>query len=89
MGTMTVIFAKATIRLVTESIETGITQFQSFSSYVFTGITLFTGFSQIYWINLGLARYDALLQIPVFYVVWTTQTFVNTKKGSYTLIYIL
>ena len=30
-----------------------------------------TAFSQIYWINMGLARYDALLQIPVFYVVWT------------------
>ncbi|KAJ3141439.1 NIPA-like protein 3, partial [Irineochytrium annulatum] len=25
----------------------------------------------IYWINMGLQRYDALLQVPVFYVAWT------------------
>jgi hypothetical protein len=34
-------------------------------------VAIVTAVSQIYWINMGLARYDALLQIPVFYVVWT------------------
>jgi hypothetical protein len=71
MGTLTVLFAKATIHLLTESIFQRNNQFTSFSSWVFTFITLMTAFNQIYWINMGLARYDALLQIPVFYVVWT------------------
>ncbi|KAJ2794364.1 hypothetical protein H4R21_005527, partial [Coemansia helicoidea] len=34
-------------------------------------VTAFTAASQVYWINQGLLRYDAMLQVPVFYVVWT------------------
>jgi hypothetical protein len=71
MGTLTVLFAKATSHLLTESIFNGNNQFTSFSPFLFTGVTIVTAGSQIYWINIGLARYDALLQIPVFFVVWT------------------
>ncbi|KAJ3344552.1 NIPA-like protein 3, partial [Kappamyces sp. JEL0680] len=70
MATLLTLFAKATIYLLTTSFQ-GQNQFTSFPAYLFTAITLFCAISQIYWINLGLARYDALLQIPVFYVVWT------------------
>ena len=70
MATLLTLFAKATINLLTSSFQ-GQNQFTSFSAYLFLGITVFCALSQIYWINLGLARYDALLQIPVFYVVWT------------------
>ncbi|KAI8893549.1 magnesium transporter NIPA-domain-containing protein [Globomyces pollinis-pini] len=70
MGTLTVLFAKATIHLITETMA-GQNQFKDFSAFFFTIITLTTAVSQVYWINMGLARYDALLQIPVFYVVWT------------------
>jgi hypothetical protein len=71
MGTMTVLFAKATIHLIEPTLFQGDNQFKSFEAYMFTLITLFTAVSQIYWINNGLARYDALIQIPVFYVMWT------------------
>ena len=70
MATMLTLFAKASIYLLTGSFQ-GENQFNSFPAYLFTFITIFCAVSQIYWINLGLARYDALLQIPVFYVVWT------------------
>ena len=70
MATLLTLFAKATIYLLTGSFQ-GDNQFTSFPAYLFTFITIFSAISQIYWINLGLARYDALLQIPVFYVVWT------------------
>jgi hypothetical protein len=71
MGTLTVLFAKATIHLIEPTLFEGKNQFTSIEAYMFTLITLFTAVSQIYWINNGLARYDALIQIPVFYVMWT------------------
>lgn len=49
----------------------GENQFNSAIPYIIILITIITAISQIYWINMGLERYDALLQIPVFYVVWT------------------
>jgi surface polysaccharide O-acyltransferase-like enzyme len=68
---MTVLFAKATIHLIEPTLFQNNNQFTSIEAYMFTVITLFTAVSQIYWINNGLARYDALIQIPVFYVSWT------------------
>ncbi|KAI9203531.1 uncharacterized protein BJ171DRAFT_509892 [Polychytrium aggregatum] len=72
MGTVTVLFAKATIHLITTSIFQGDNQYTQIWAWVISGITVFTAMSQLYWLNMGLQRYDALLQIPVFYVVWTT-----------------
>lgn len=70
MGTLTILFAKATIHLLTTSIQVK-NQFDSPISFIFSFVTIFTAVSQLYWINMGLARYDALIQVPVFYVFWT------------------
>jgi Magnesium transporter NIPA len=71
MATLTVLFAKATVNLLSLSLFQQSNQFIYPSSWLLTIVTIITAVSQIYWINMGLARYDALLQIPVFYVVWT------------------
>ncbi|KAI8854795.1 hypothetical protein BC829DRAFT_359582, partial [Chytridium lagenaria] len=71
MGTLTVLFAKATIHLLTSSIIDGENQYNDVFAWIITGVTVVTAVSQVYWINMGLQRYDALLQIPVYYVVWT------------------
>ncbi|KAJ3104583.1 hypothetical protein HDU97_009095 [Phlyctochytrium planicorne] len=71
MGTLTVLFAKATVHLLTSSLFEGENQYNELFAWVITGVTVVTAVSQIYWINMGLQRYDALLQIPVYYVVWT------------------
>jgi len=34
-------------------------------------ITVSTAIGQVYWINMGLKKYDALLQVPVFYCNWS------------------
>ncbi|KAI8615005.1 hypothetical protein BC830DRAFT_1124571 [Chytriomyces sp. MP71] len=70
MGTTTTLFAKATIHLLTNSF-TGSNEFNSFWAWAIVAVTVVTAFSQVYWINMGLQRYDALLQLPVFFVVWT------------------
>ncbi|KAJ3279998.1 NIPA-like protein 3, partial [Rhizoclosmatium sp. JEL0117] len=70
MGTLTTLFAKSTIHLLTNSFV-GDNQFNQFQAWLIAGVTAFTAVGQIYWINMGLERYDALLQIPVFFVVWT------------------
>ncbi|TPX32602.1 hypothetical protein SmJEL517_g04323 [Synchytrium microbalum] len=70
MGTITVLFAKSTSYLLSISF-TGNNQFNNFFAFLITGITVVTAIGQVYWINMGLQRYDALLQIPVYFVVWT------------------
>ncbi|KAJ3063515.1 hypothetical protein HDU98_000693 [Podochytrium sp. JEL0797] len=70
MGTLTTLFAKSTIHLITNSFL-GDNQFDNIYSWLIAGVTVFTAVGQVYWINMGLERYDALLQIPVFFVVWT------------------
>ncbi|KAJ3115127.1 hypothetical protein HDU96_001139 [Phlyctochytrium bullatum] len=71
MGTLTVLFAKATIHLLTSSLFEGDNQYNNIFAWLITAVTVITAVSQVYWINMGLQRYDALLQIPVYYVVWT------------------
>ncbi|ORY49606.1 hypothetical protein BCR33DRAFT_713925 [Rhizoclosmatium globosum] len=70
MGTTCTLFAKSTIHLLTNSFL-GDNQFNSLYSWLIAAVTVFTALAQVYWINMGLQRYDALLQIPVFFVVWT------------------
>jgi membrane protein implicated in regulation of membrane protease activity len=70
MGTLTTLFAKSLINLFTASIA-GDNQFTKFLSWVIFVVTVTTAVSQVFWINMGLRRYDALLQVPVFYTVWT------------------
>lgn len=69
-ASLTVLFAKATANLVNATFVDKINQFTEFSSWAIVGVTVFTAVSQIYWINRGLQRYDALLQIPAFHTVW-------------------
>ncbi|KAJ3027654.1 NIPA-like protein 3, partial [Rhizophlyctis rosea] len=71
MATITVLCAKATIHLLTTTFFEGDNQYNNGFAWLITGVTILTAFNQVYWINMGLQRYDALLQIPVFYTVWT------------------
>ncbi|KAJ2077209.1 hypothetical protein H4R24_005268 [Coemansia sp. RSA 988] len=71
MATLTTLFAKSLVNLLSVSLFDHDNQFNNFLSWAILLITAFTAASQVYWINQGLQRYDALLQVPVFYVVWT------------------
>ncbi|KAJ1953321.1 hypothetical protein EC988_003059 [Linderina pennispora] len=71
MASLTTLFAKSLVNLLSVSFFEHDNQFTSFISWVILMVTAFTAASQVYWINQGLLRYDALLQVPVFYVVWT------------------
>ncbi|KAJ2037673.1 hypothetical protein H4S03_002813 [Coemansia sp. S3946] len=71
MATLTTLFAKSLVNLLSVSIFDHDNQFTSFITWGILLVTAFTAASQVYWINQGLQRYDALLQVPVFYVVWT------------------
>ncbi|KAJ2472780.1 hypothetical protein GGI02_001338 [Coemansia sp. RSA 2322] len=71
MATLTTLFAKSLVNLLSVSLFDHDNQFTSFITWGILLVTVFTAASQVYWINQGLQRYDALLQVPVFYVVWT------------------
>ncbi|KAJ1963441.1 hypothetical protein GGI12_002050 [Dipsacomyces acuminosporus] len=71
MATLTTLFAKSLVNLLSVSLFDRDNQFTNFISWVILLVAAFTAVSQVYWINQGLLRYDALLQVPVFYVVWT------------------
>ncbi|KAJ2498657.1 hypothetical protein GGH96_004158 [Coemansia sp. RSA 1972] len=71
MAALTTLFAKTLVNLLSASLFDHDNQFTNFLSWAILLITAFTAASQVYWINQGLLRYDALLQVPVFYVVWT------------------
>ncbi|KAJ2850833.1 hypothetical protein IWW36_001557 [Coemansia brasiliensis] len=69
MAALTTLFAKTLVNLLSVSLFDHDNQFTSFLPWAILLITVFTAASQVYWINQGLLRYDALLQVPVFYVV--------------------
>ncbi|CAO3565023.1 unnamed protein product [Mortierella alpina] len=70
MASYTVLFAKSLINLLVTSIFDGQNQFTSFLAWVILIVTVVTAVSQVYWINMGLKKYDALLQVPVFFTIW-------------------
>ncbi|KAG0241239.1 hypothetical protein BGW41_006093 [Actinomortierella wolfii] len=70
MASITVLFAKSLINLLVTSIFEHNNQFNSFLSWVILIVTVGTAVSQVYWINMGLKKYDALLQVPVFFTIW-------------------
>ncbi|KAJ3367712.1 hypothetical protein GGF31_007173 [Allomyces arbusculus] len=70
MGGLTVLFAKSAAELVVTSVA-GSNQFVYYQTYLILGGIFVTGLGQVFYINEGLRRYDALLQIPSFYVVYT------------------
>jgi len=62
LASITVLFAKSTVSLLTISVFKQNNQFDQFFAWVILAVTIFTAVSQVYWINSGLQRYDALLQ---------------------------
>ncbi|KAF9122101.1 hypothetical protein BGX30_002207 [Mortierella sp. GBA39] len=70
MASYTVLFAKSLINLLVTSIFDGENQFTSALAWVILVVTVVTAVSQVYWINMGLKKYDALLQVPVFFTIW-------------------
>ncbi|KAF9934024.1 NIPA-like protein 3 [Mortierella alpina] len=70
MASYTVLFAKSLINLLVTTIFDGQNQFTSFLAWVILIVTVVTAVSQVYWINMGLKKYDALLQVPVFFTIW-------------------
>ncbi|KAF9401964.1 hypothetical protein BGX21_000064 [Mortierella sp. AD011] len=70
MASYTVLFAKSLINLLVTSIFDGDNQFTSALAWVILVVTVVTAVSQVYWINMGLKKYDALLQVPVFFTIW-------------------
>ncbi|KAJ2711613.1 hypothetical protein H4R19_003168, partial [Coemansia spiralis] len=71
MAALTTLFAKSLVNLLSASLFDHDNQFTNALSWAILLVTVFTAASQVYWINQGLLRYDAMLQVPVFYVVWT------------------
>jgi hypothetical protein len=71
LGTLTVLFAKATVNLLSLSIS-GWNQYDNFTAWAITIFTIWSAFAQTWFINRGLQRYDALLQVPVYFTIWTT-----------------
>ncbi|GJJ78552.1 magnesium transporter [Entomortierella parvispora] len=70
MASYTVLFAKSLINLLVTSVFDGDNQFTSGLAWVILVVTVVTAVSQVYWINMGLKKYDALLQVPVFFTIW-------------------
>ncbi|KAF8926637.1 NIPA-like protein 3 [Dissophora ornata] len=70
MASYTVLFAKSLINLLVTSVFDGQNQFTSGLAWVILIVTIVTAVSQVYWINMGLKKYDALLQVPVFFTIW-------------------
>ncbi|KAF9580732.1 NIPA-like protein 3 [Lunasporangiospora selenospora] len=70
MASYTVLFAKSLINLLVTSIFDGQNQFTSAIAWIILIVTVVTAVSQVYWINMGLRKYDALLQVPVFFTIW-------------------
>ncbi|WUR04871.1 putative magnesium transporter [Vairimorpha necatrix] len=52
-------------------------QFKYFVTYVFIGGLVLCTFGQIYWLNRGLKRYDALLVVPIFHITWSILSIVT------------
>ncbi|KAL7750401.1 hypothetical protein RI367_004174 [Sorochytrium milnesiophthora] len=76
LGGLTILLAKSAAELVTLTIA-GDNQFGHAASYfIIVGVVL-TGFGQIYYINAGIKNYDALLQVPAYFVVFTLCSIVS------------
>ncbi|RIA93854.1 magnesium transporter NIPA-domain-containing protein [Glomus cerebriforme] len=71
MATITTLFAKSLINLLTVSIVHQDNQFKDLLSWAILFITISTAIGQVYWISMGLKKYDALLQVPIFYCNWS------------------
>ncbi|KAI5171395.1 magnesium transporter [Nematocida sp. LUAm3] len=80
IASFTTLFAKSFGELVSLSIY-GDNQFIYPAPYLFFCLIFLCMSGQIFWINRALKRYDALLVIPVFHILWTVTSV--TTAGIY------
>ncbi|CAG8675901.1 7566_t:CDS:2, partial [Funneliformis mosseae] len=66
LATITTLFAKSLVNLLTISFVQKDNQFKDLLSWMILLITVSTAIGQVYWINMGLKKYDALLQINMW-----------------------
>jgi hypothetical protein len=70
IASLTTLFAKSFGEMVDKTVS-GDNQFFYGVTYLFFVLIVLCTFLQIYWLNRALRRYDALLAIPVFHIIWT------------------
>ncbi|OAG31339.1 hypothetical protein NEDG_01817 [Nematocida displodere] len=70
IASFTTLFAKS-FGVMVSQILFGDLSLASVGPYLFFSLILFCTIAQIFWLNKALKRYDALLVIPVFHVLWT------------------
>ncbi|KAI5187006.1 magnesium transporter [Nematocida homosporus] len=80
IASFTTLFAKSFGEMIALSFS-GQNQFLGLGPYFFLGMIVLCTVGQIYWLNRALKRYDALLVIPVFHVLWTVTSV--TTAGIY------
>eukprot|EP00743_Colponemidia_sp_Colp-15_P007126 GILK01007687.1.p1 GENE.GILK01007687.1~~GILK01007687.1.p1 ORF type:complete len:561 (+),score=52.69 GILK01007687.1:114-1796(+) len=70
-GSQTVLFIKAIDILIAGAFTDEANEFRQPLPYVILAFLLLTAAQQLHWLNVGLRHCDALVVIPMFYVVWT------------------
>jgi len=70
LGSITVMFAKASSELMKTSIIDGNNQFKYGFTYLVLAICAGTAIGQVFFLNRSLKRYDATYCIPVYYGAW-------------------
>ncbi|KAI5159899.1 magnesium transporter [Nematocida ausubeli] len=70
IASFTTLFAKSFGVLISITMG-GNNQFFGPGPYLFGSLVFLCTVGQIYWLNRALKRYDALLVIPVFHIMWT------------------
>ncbi|KAK6089565.1 hypothetical protein P3W45_001447 [Vairimorpha bombi] len=73
-------FTTLSIKSLAEIIDktfSGENQFIYLVTYVFIVGLIVCTFGQIYWLNRGLKRYDALLVVPIFHITWSILSIVT------------
>lgn len=80
IASFTTLFAKSFGEMVDQTLS-GDNQFIYFSTYLFFILIFLCTCGQIFWLNRALKRYDALLVIPIFHVLWTVLSV--TTAGIY------
>ncbi|CAG8545789.1 4315_t:CDS:2 [Acaulospora morrowiae] len=71
MATLTTLFAKSLINLLTQTFVHQDNQFNNLLSWIILLVTSVTAVGQVYWLNIGLKKYDALIQVPIFFCNWS------------------
>lgn len=80
IASFTTLFAKSFGVMVSLTVS-GQNQFTGPGPYIFASLIVLCTIGQVYWLNRALKRYDALLVIPVFHIIWTLTSV--TTAGMY------